>query len=94
MKYSGDFGVQSIAEKTADIAAILGQASNELSLKGRVFIRSVINGEYRDLCSSSQSVTEFLFGNNLPHVVKELNLTNKFGSRPINKYMTYMIYEL
>ena len=31
--YNGDFSVQSIAQKTADIAAILGQASHELSLK-------------------------------------------------------------
>ena len=50
---SGDFSVQSIVQKTADIAAILGQISHELSLKRRVFIRSVINSEYKDLCSSS-----------------------------------------
>ena len=30
---SGDFSVQSIAQKTADIAAILRKASHELSLK-------------------------------------------------------------
>ena len=30
--HSSDFSVQSIAQKTADIAAILGQASHELSL--------------------------------------------------------------
>ena len=29
--HSGDFSLQSIAQKTADIAAILGQASHELS---------------------------------------------------------------
>ena len=32
-----------------------------------------------------QLVNQFLFGDNLPLVVKELNLTNKFGSRPVNK---------
>ena len=84
--HSGDFSVQYIAQKTADIAAILGHASHKLSLKRRVFIRSVINSEYKDLCSSSQSVTKFLFGGNLPQVVKELNLTNELGSRPINKH--------
>ena len=83
---SGDFSVQRIAQKTADIATILGQASHELSLKRRVFIRSVINSEYKDLCWSSQPVTGFLFGDNLPQVVKELNLTNKLGSRSINKH--------
>ena len=84
--HSGDFSVQSIAQKTADIAAILGQASHELSLKQRVFIRSVINSEYKVLCSSSQPVTKFLFADNLPQVVKDLNLTNKLGSRPISKF--------
>ena len=51
--HSRDFSVQNIAQKTADIAAILGQASHELSLKRRVFIRNVINSEYKDLCSIS-----------------------------------------
>ena len=35
--HSGDFSVQSIAPKTANIANVLGQASHELSLKRRVF---------------------------------------------------------
>ena len=51
-----------------------------------MFIRSVINREHKGLGSSSQPVTDFLFGQNLPQVVKELNLTNKLGSRPINKH--------
>ena len=51
-----------------------------------MFIRSVINSELKDLCPSSQPVTEFLFGDNLSHVIKELNLTNKLGCRPINKH--------
>ena len=51
--HSGDFSVQNIAQKIADIAAILGQASHELSLKRRVFIRHVINNKYKDLCSIS-----------------------------------------
>ena len=37
------------------------------------------------MSSSSQPVTEFLFGDNLPQVAKELVLTNKLGSRTINK---------
>ena len=64
--YSGDFSVQNIAQKTADIAGTLGQASNELSLKRRVFIRSVINSEYKDLCSSSQPVRVFVWRQSSP----------------------------
>ena len=70
--HSGDFSVQSIAQKTADTAAISGQASHEHSLKWRVFVKSVINSEYKDLQSSGQAVTEFLFGENLSHVAKDL----------------------
>ena len=40
--HNGGFSVQSIAQETGDIAAILCQASHELSLKRRVFIGSVI----------------------------------------------------
>ena len=50
-----------------------------------MFIRGIINSEYKHLCSCSQPVTEFLFGDNLPQVAKELVLTNKLGSRTINK---------
>ena len=49
-KHNGDFSMQSVAQKTADVAAISSQASHELSLKLRVFIRSVINSEYKNLC--------------------------------------------
>ena len=84
--YSGDFSMQIITQKTTDTLPILGEASHELSLARRVFIRSIINSEYKDLYSNSQPVTEFLFGDNLSQVIKELNLTNKLGSRPINKH--------
>ena len=45
--HSGGFSVQSISQKIADADDILGQTSNELSLKRRVFIRSVLNSEYK-----------------------------------------------
>ena len=74
VKYSVDFSVQSIAQKTVDIAGILGQASHELSLSETKNVhRSVLNSEYKDLCSNCQPVTDFLFGDNLPQLFKELN---------------------
>ena len=45
--HSGSFSVQSISQKIADADDILGQTLNELSLKRRVFIRSVLNSEYK-----------------------------------------------
>jgi len=84
--------VQKIAQITADMAAMLGQTSHEISLKRRVFIRSVINPEYKDLCSISQPVTTYLFGDDLPKLVKELNLTNKLSNKG-NKYKSNKPYE-
>lgn len=77
--------LQNIAQKTVDMAAILGHASHEISLKRRIFIRSVIKPEYKDLCATTQPITEFLFGDDLPKLVKGLNLTNKLGT----KYSTH-----
>ena len=39
----------------------------------------MIKDEYKDLCSSSE-VTEFLFGNDLPNLIKELNLTHRLAN--------------
>ena len=72
---------QQIAQITTDMAALLGHSSHELSLKRRVFIRSVINTEFKDLCSTSHPVTENLFGDDLPKVGKELKLTNTLGNK-------------
>ena len=75
-KHNGDFSVQSIAQKTADVAAISSQASHELSLKLRVFIRNVTNIEYKD----------FEYKENYSQVVKKLNMTNKLGFITISKH--------
>lgn len=81
--HSGGFSVQSISQKIADADDILGQTLNELSLKRRVFIRSVLNSEYKVV---KQSTSNNFFGENLPQVVKELSLKKKLGSRPVIKY--------
>jgi len=77
---------QAVAQKTADMAAILGHASREISIKRRTFIRGVIHPQYKDLCSTTQPITKKLFGDDLPKLVKGLNLTNKIGKyRPRQK---------
>ena len=75
----GRIDLQFVAQTTADIAAMLGQASYDISLKRKQFIKSVIKDEYKDLCSTSE-ITEFLFGNDLPNRIKELNLTSKLAN--------------
>jgi len=78
---NGNVSVQSLAQKTVDMAAILGHASHEISLKRRIFIRGNINPQYKDLCAQSQPITSKLFGDDLPKLVKELNLTNKISNK-------------
>ena len=69
----GKIGFQFEAQTTVDIAAMLGQASYDISLKRKQFIKSVIRDEYKDLCSSSE-ITEFLFGNDGPNLIKDHHL--------------------
>ena len=73
--------IQNIAQSITDMSALLGYSSYEISLKRRVFIRNVINTEYKDLCSPNQPMTTQLFGDDLPKVVKELKLTNAISNR-------------
>ena len=84
---SPNVDIQTIAQTTADIAAILGHASLEISLKRRTFIRNVINSDYKDVCSSTQPITENLFGDDLPKMIKEVNLTNKLQKKPQRRYI-------
>ena len=65
---------------TADIIAMLGHASHDLSLK-RSFVRSLLKSEYRSLCSSSRKATEWLFGDNIPQEINNISLTNKVSSK-------------
>ena len=85
--------VQKIAQIITDTSALLSYASHEISLKRRVFIRSVINPEYKDLCATSQPMTDKLFGDDLPKNVKELRLTNTISKgkpfRGKNRYKPY-----
>ena len=76
-----NFSVHEMAQKTVDMAGILGHASKEISIKRRTFIRNVINPQYKDLCSATQPITTHLFGDDLPKLVKGLNLTNRIGNR-------------
>ena len=70
----------SLSQLLTDIAAMLGHASYEISLKRRQCIKSVIKDEYRYLCFSSQEITDYLFGANLEERIKEINLTNRLAN--------------
>ena len=75
-----------IVQTTADITAMLGQATNEISQKRRLFVRSVLKDEYKDLTSITSETSELLFGDNLPQKIKDLNLRNKLKHKPSYSY--------
>ena len=72
---------QVMAQTVADIAAILGDASHEVSAKRRAFLRGSIREEYKALCSKKGSRTR-LFGDDIAKDIAELNLTNKLKKAP------------
>ena len=76
-----NINIQNIAQIVTDISALLSHSSYEISLKRRVFIRNVINPDCKDLCSPMQPMTDKLFGDELPKLVKELKLTNTISNK-------------
>ena len=71
-----------ILQNTADIIALLGHASNEITLKRKIALSSVIKPEYRSLCYASGTGTdEFVFGQNLENQLKEINVTSKLTTK-------------
>ena len=71
------FEIQTIAQMVADITAIVGKVSYDLSLKRRELIKSSLKPEFRSLCSANNESTELLFGDDLTKHVKDLTMTNK-----------------
>ena len=63
-------------QTTIDSLTMLHQATHEISLKRKQYIKSVIKPEYHGLCSSKK-VTEFLFGDELAKDIKEYDLKKK-----------------
>ena len=71
------FKIQTIAQMVADITAVVGKISYDLSLKRRELIKSSLKSEFRSLCSANNKPTELLFGNDLTKHVRDLTMTNK-----------------
>ena len=71
------FKIQTIAQKVADITAIVWKVSYDLSLKRRKLIKSSLKLEIRSLCSANNEPTELLLGDDLTKHVKDLTMTNK-----------------
>ena len=74
------FEIQTIAQMVADITAIVGKVSYDLSLKRGELIKSSLKSlkpEFRSLCSANNEPTDLLFADDLTKHVKDLTMTNK-----------------
>ena len=70
--------------RAANNAIILvGVANFELNMRCRDNIKPELNEDYKHLCSSSASFTEFLFGNDadLPKLLKDLAEATKVSKK-------------
>ena len=81
---SKKYDVQKLLQKTTDMIALLGHASSEISMKRKLFVRSVLKEEYQDLVSVTPEVTDKLFGDNLSQSIKDINLRNKLSYKNNN----------
>ena len=61
------FEIQTIEQIVADITAIVGKVSYDLSLKRRKLIKSSLKPEFRSLCSANHELTELLFEESYYH---------------------------
>lgn len=61
---------KSLIQKTADLITFLGHANTELCQKRKLFVRSVLKEEYKDLTTVSTEVTKNLFGDTCPNISK------------------------
>lgn len=69
----------------ADAVTFLGHASYLTSLKRREFLKPDITQPYQSVCSKSNPVSTFLFGDELPKQVKEIGEVNKIAKKTMHR---------
>ena len=65
----------------ADAVTFLGHASYLTSLKRKDMLKPDIAKPYQPVCSKSQAITSYLFGDELPKHIKEIGEVNKISRR-------------
>ena len=77
------FDKKELIQKSIDIIGLLGHASNEVSMKRKLFIKSALKDDFKDLVSINNNddkkdiASDKLFANNLTENIKDLKLKNK-----------------
>jgi hypothetical protein len=65
----------------ADAVTFLGHASYLTSLKRKDMLKPDIAKPYQAVCSKSQAITSYIFGDELPKHIKEIGEVNKISRR-------------
>ena len=72
---------EDMIRKLTDAVAFVSQANHDIYAKRRESIKPELHQDYRPLCSPSNPVTEWLFGDDLSKKVKDMTEVNKVGQR-------------
>ena len=76
----------------ADAVTLIGHASYLASLKRREFLKPDISSAYQSVCSKSNPVTTFLFGDELPQHIKDIDEVNKISRKTLARVGTTRHY--
>ena len=79
-----------ISPTLGDAVTLIGHASYLASLKRREFLKPDISSAYQSVCSKSNPVTTFLFGDELPKHIKDI--VNKISRKTLARVDTTRRY--
>ncbi|CAB4031952.1 Hypothetical predicted protein [Paramuricea clavata] len=77
---SSELDIDTLVRMNADVIALLGHISFELSQRRRDAIRPHLHREFRTLCASHVPITSFLFGDELQTQINHIRTSNKIGN--------------
>ena len=72
----------------ADAVTLIGHAFYLASLQRREFLKRDISSAYQSVCSKSNQVTAFLFGDELPKHIKDIGEVNKISRKTLARVGT------
>ena len=64
-----------------DSVALLTHANCDIIQRRRELIRPDLNKPYQQICAEHVSFTGFLFGDDLPQKIKDINMANRVGQK-------------
>ena len=70
-----------LLQEATDAFALFVNANTELNHRRRELIKPDLHNDYKHLCSSSLAITDRLFGDDLPKLVKDLTEVNRVGKK-------------